>query len=192
MIRSFLTAGLSVLLFTGSSALAQSSTWTIDTNQTQINFQIRRVPVSNVRGLFSRITGTVNWDEKNTSKSSVQVTIPTSSISTGNERRDADLKSPEFFDVEKYPTMTFKSTSVTGTPGKLQVTGDLTLAGVTKSVTLTVDGPTPPSKDMGAKLVIGFAATGIIKRSDFNFAPKFPTVILGDEIIFTIDLEADR
>jgi polyisoprenoid-binding protein YceI len=77
MTRSSLTAALSVLLFTGASAFAQSSAWTIDTNQTQIDFQIRRVPVSNVRGLFSRITGTVNWDEKNPSKSSVQVTIPT-------------------------------------------------------------------------------------------------------------------
>ena len=70
--------------------------------------------------------------------------------------------------------MTFKSTAVAGTPGNLQIVGDLTLAGITKSVTLTVDGPTPPAKNMGANLVIGFAATGLIKRSEFNFAPKFP------------------
>ena len=192
MTRSSLTAALSVLLLTGASAFTQTSTWTIDTNQTQIDFQIRHVPVSNVRGLFSRITGTLNWDEKNPSKCSVQVTIPTSSISTANDRRGADLRSPEFFDVKKYPTMTFRSTSVTGTPGKLQITGDLTLLGVTRSVTLAVDGPTVPSKELGAKLVIGFSATGIVKRSDFNFAPKFSTVILGDEIKFTIDLEADK
>ena len=179
-------------LLTSGSAFAQTSTWTIDTKHTQIDFQIRRVPVSNVRGSFSRITGTVTWDEKNPAKSSVQVTIPTSSISTTNETRDKNLRSSEFFDVDKYPTMTFKSTAVTGTPGKLQVVGDLTLAGVTRSVTLTVDGPTPPAKNMGANLVIGFAATGLIKRSDFNFAPKFPTAILGDEIKFTIDAEADK
>jgi polyisoprenoid-binding protein YceI len=190
MIRNFLASAISVLLFTGSSALAQTSTWTIDTNQTQVDFQIRRVPVSNVRGSFSGITGTVNWDEKNPSKSHVEVTIPTSSISTNNAMRDSDLKSSNFFNVEKFPTMTFKSTSVSGTPGKLQVTGDLTLAGVTKSVKLMVYGPTPPTK-MG-KLIIGFAATGTLKRSDFAFAPKYPTVILSDEIKFTIDLEADQ
>lgn len=190
MARGFLTAALLVILFAGSSALAQASTWTIDSNHTQIDFQIRRVPVSNVRGSFSHVTGTVSWDETNPSKSSVQVKIPTSSVSTTNETRDADLRSPNFFDVQKYPTMSFKSTAVTGTPGKLQVVGDLTLAGVTKSVTLVVDGPTPPTR-MG-KLIIGFAATGIIKRSDFNFAPKYPTAILGDEIKFTIDVEADQ
>jgi polyisoprenoid-binding protein YceI len=192
MNRRLFTVTLSALLFTGSSALAQTSTWTIDTKHTQVDFQIRRVPVSNVRGSFSRITGTVNWDAKDPSKSSVQVTIPASSISTTNETRDKNLRSSEFFDAEKYPTMTFKSTAVTGTPGKLHIVGDLTLAGVTKSVALEVDGPTPPARNMGAKLVIGFAATGVIKRSDFNFAPKYSTVILGDEIKFTIDAEADQ
>ncbi len=134
----------------------------------------------------------MNWNEKDPSKSSVEIIIPTTYISTTNERRDANLKSSDFFDVEKYPTMTFKSTAVTGSLGNLRVVGDLTLAGVTKSVTLTVDGPTAPSKDMGHKLVIGFSATGTLKRSDFNFASKFPTAILGDEIKFTVDAEADQ
>jgi polyisoprenoid-binding protein YceI len=190
MIRNFLASAISVLLFTGSSALAQTSTWTIDTNQTQIDFQIRRVRVSPVRRSFSGITGTVNWDEKNPSKSHVEVAIPTSSISTSNAMRDADLKSPNFFNVERYPTMTFKPTAISDIPGKLQITGDLTLADITKSVTLMVDGPTPPTT-MG-KLIIGFAGTGTLKRSDFAFAPKYPTVILVDEIKFTIDLEADQ
>jgi polyisoprenoid-binding protein YceI len=190
MNQNFLASAISLLLFAGSSAFAQTSTWTIDTNQTQVEFQVHRVPVSNVRGFFSGITGTVNWDEKNPSKSHVEVTIPTSSLSTNNAMRDADLKSPNFFNVEKFPTMTFKSTAVSSTPGKLQVTGDLKLAGVTKSVTLMVDGPTPPTK-MG-KLIIGFTATGTLKRSDFAFAPKYPAVILGDEIKFIIDLEADQ
>ena len=86
--------------------------------------------------------------------------------------------------------MTFKSTAVSGTPGHLQIIGDLTLAGMTRSVTLAVDGPTPPTK-MG-KLILGFAATGTLKRGDFNFAPKFPTAIIGDEIKFTIDVEVDQ
>jgi polyisoprenoid-binding protein YceI len=190
MPRRFLIIALSVLLFGGADAFAQSSTWTIDKNQTQVSFQIRRISVSTVRGSFSGITGTVVWDKKNLSKSSVEVVIPTASISTNNSMRDSDLKSSNFFDVQKYPAMMFKSTTVTGKPGHLQVIGNLTLAGITKSVTLTVDGPTPPAH-MG-KLIIGFVATGMIKRSDFNFASKYPTAILGDEIKFTIDAEADQ
>jgi polyisoprenoid-binding protein YceI len=189
--RNFYTAAASILLLTGVSALAQTSTWKLDTNHTQIDFQIRRVPVSNVRGSFGGITGTVIWDDKDLSKDSVEAVIPTSSISTNNDTRDKDLRSDNFFNVERYPTMTFKSTAVTGTLGKLHVTGNLTLAGVTKSVTLEVDGPTAPTK-MGSKLILGFAATGTILRSDFNFASKYPTMILGDEIKFTIDAEADK
>jgi polyisoprenoid-binding protein YceI len=179
-----------VLLLSSAIASAQSSTWTIDKNQTQVDFQIRRIPVSYVRGSFSGIIGTVIWDAKNPANSSVSVTIPTASVSTNNSMRDADLKSNNFFDVAKYPTMTFQSTAITGSLGHLQIVGDLTLAGVTKSVTLAVEGPTPPTR-MG-KLIIGFAATGVLNRSDFNFASKYPTAILGDEIKFTIDLEADQ
>ncbi len=191
MNRNFFTAVASILLLAESSALAQTSTWKLDTNHTQVDFQIRRVPVSTVRGSFGGITGTVIWDEKDPSKCSVEAVIPTGSITTNNESRDKDLKSANFVDIEKYPTMTFKSTTVTGTPGKLHVTGNLTLAGVTKLVTFEVEGATAPTK-MGPKLILGFAATGTILRSDFNFAPKYPTVILGDEIKFTIDAEADN
>ena len=190
MARCFTFVAILISLFIGTIASAQNSTWTVDKNQTQINFQIRRVPVSYVRGSFSGITGSVVWNEKEPSKSSVEVTIPTASVSTNNFARDSDLRSANFFDVDKFPTMTFKSTEVTGTPGRLQVIGNLTLNGVTKSVTLAVDGPTPPTR-MG-KLIIGFAVTGVVKRSDFNFAPKYPVAILGDEIKFTIDVEADQ
>jgi polyisoprenoid-binding protein YceI len=191
MKRRLLTVALSALLLPGVSALAQSSSWTIDTNHTQVNFQVRHMGVSNVRGSLSGVSGTVVWDAKDASKSSVEATITTKTVSTNNERRDADLRSPNFFDVEKYPTMTFKSTSVTNANGKLQVIGDLTLNGVTKSVTLDIDGPTAPQKAQHDKLVIGLSAAGTVKRSDFNFAPKYAAV-LGDEIPFTLDLEADK
>lgn len=191
MNRNFFLAVVSILLVPVSTALAQTSTWKLDTNHTQVDFQIRRVPVSTVRGSFGGITGTITWDEKDLSKCSVEAVIPTTSITTNNETRDKDLKSANFFDTEKYPTMTFKSTAVTGTPGKLHINGNLTLAGVTKMVTLEVEGSTAPTK-MGSKLILGFAATGTIVRSDFNFAPKYPTLILGDEIKFTIDAEADK
>jgi polyisoprenoid-binding protein YceI len=192
MNRRIFTAALSALLLTGVGAFAQSSTWTIDKNHSQVNFQVRHMGVSNVRGSISGVTGTVVWDDKDPSKSSVEATIDATTVTTNNETRDKHLKSPDFFNVEKYPTMTFKSTSVSGATGKLQVTGDLTLAGVTKSVTLDVDGPTAPVKGQGGKMILGFSATGTLKRSDFNFGnPKFNAMI-GDDVKFTIDVEAGK
>ena len=192
MNRRIFTAALSALLLTGVSAFAESTSWAIDTNHSQVDFKIRHMGVSNVRGSISGVTGTVVWDDKDPSKSSVEATINTTTVSTNNDARDKHLKSPDFFNVEKFPTMTFKSTSVTGTNGKLQVTGDLTLGGVTKSVTLDVDGPTAPIKGMGDKMVTGFSASGLLKRSDFNFGnPKFNSM-LGDDVKFTIDMEADK
>jgi polyisoprenoid-binding protein YceI len=188
----FMTAALSALLLTGASALAQNSEWAIDTNHSQINFQVRHMGVSTVRGSISGVSGTVVWDEKDPGKSKVEAKMTTSTVSTNNEKRDADLKSDHFFDITKYPMMTFKSTSVTRTNGKLQVVGDLTLNGVTKSETLEVDGPTAPQKGMGGKMVIGLSAKGTVKRSDFQFGQKYPSAMLSDEIPFTIDMEADQ
>jgi polyisoprenoid-binding protein YceI len=192
MNRRTFAATLAALLLTGASALAQPSTWTIDKNHAQTNFQIRHMGVSTVRGSISGVTGTIVWDQSDPSKSSVEATIDTNTVNTNNEGRDKDLKSDHYFNVEKYPTMTFKSTSVSRVNGKLQVAGDLTLAGVTKSVTLNVDGPTAPQKGMGGKQVIGLSATGMIKRSEFNFAPKMPSMALGDEVQITIDVEANQ
>ena len=178
--------------FVGVSAFAQSSTWTIDKNHSEINFQIAHMGVSTVRGGFSGIVGSVIWDDKNLANSSVTASIDATTVSTNNEARDKHLKSPDFFNVDKFPTLAFKSTSVVRTGGKLQVIGDLTLAGVTKSVTLDVDGPTPPQKGMQGGLVTGFSATGLIHRSDFSFGSKFGAPILGDDVKFTIDIEAGQ
>jgi polyisoprenoid-binding protein YceI len=192
MNRRIFTAALSALLLTGVSAFAQSSSWTIDKNHSQVNFGISHMTVSTVRGSISGVTGTVVWDDKDPTKSSVEATIDTTTVTTNNEARDKHLKSPDFFNVEKYPTMTFKSTSVTGASGNLKVTGDLTLNGVTKSVTLDVDGPTAPAKGMGGKMVTGFSATGKLKRSDFNFGSEKFSAVIGDEVKFTIDVEAGK
>jgi polyisoprenoid-binding protein YceI len=192
MNRRTFAVTLSALLLTGVNAFAQPSTWTIDKNHSQVNFAIKHALVSTVRGSISGITGTVVWDDKDPTKSSVEATMTAATVSTNNDARDKHLKSPDFFDVEKYPTLTFKSTSVTSSGGKLQVVGDLTLTGVTKSVTLTVDGPTAPQKGQGGKLVTGFSATGTLKRRDFNFGPKFGESVIGDDIQFTIDVEADK
>ncbi len=195
MNRRWRTAVFSALLpflLTGAGAFAQATNWAIDTNHSQVNFEIRHMGVSTVRGSISGVAGTVVWDATDVGKSSVQATMTTSTVSTNNEKRDGDLKSDHFFDVAKYPTMAFKSTSVSRTGGKLQVVGDLTLNGVTKSVTLEVDGPTAPQKGMGGKMVIGLSAKGTVKRSDFHFGQKYAPPILGDEVPFTIDVEADQ
>ncbi|GGA69283.1 polyisoprenoid-binding protein [Edaphobacter acidisoli] len=192
MNRRIFSAALSVLLLTGTAAFAQSTTWTIDTNHAESSFSIKHMGVSTVRGAISGVKGTVVWNSNDLSKSSVNATLDATTVNTNNDYRDKDLKSANFFNVEKYPTITFKSTSIKRANGKLQVTGDLTLAGVTKSVTLDVDGPTAPQKGMGGKTVIGLSATGTIKRSDFNFAPKYAAAMLGDEVQITIDVEADQ
>ena len=192
MNRRLFSTLLAGLLLTGTAAFAQSSTWTIDKNHSQVDFQIRHLSVSNVRGSIGGVTGSIVWDEKDLSKASVNATIDASTVNTNNDARDKHLKSPDFFNVEKFPTLTFKSTSVTRDGGKLKVTGDLTLGGVTKSVTLDVDGPSTPIKGMKGGLVTGFSATGTIKRSDFTFGAKFSEPMLGDEVKFTLDVEADQ
>ena len=190
MNRRLFTASLAALLFSGVSAFAQTSAWTIDKNHSQIDFQIRHLGVSNVRGSISGVTGEIIWDPKDPSKSSVAATADTTTVTTNNEKRDQHLKSPDFFDVAAKPTLTFKSTKVFMEGGKMKVMGDLTLGGVTKSTTLDVDGPTPPQKGQNGKLVTGFSATGMIKRSDFNFGSKYGAPVLGDDVQFTIDIEA--
>jgi polyisoprenoid-binding protein YceI len=193
MNRRFFTSALAAaLLLTGVQAFAQPSTWTIDPNHSHADFQVRHLGISNVRGSISGAKGSIVWDDADITKSSVEATLEATTVNTATEARDKHLKSPDFFNVEKYPTITFKSTSITRNNGKLQVTGDLTLAGVTKSVTLDVDGPTPPQKGMGGKLVTGFSATGMISRSNFSFGPKFPVAMLGDDVKFTLDVEANK
>jgi len=171
---------------------AQASSWTIDPAHSSAEFQIRHLGVSNVRGSLTGLKGTVLLDEKDITKSSVNATMETSTVSTSNDGRDKHLKSPEFFDVGKFPQMTFKSTSFSNAGGKLQMIGDLTLNGVTKPVTLDVDGPAPPQKGMGGKTVSGFSATGTLKRSDYNFGAKYGPPMIGDEVKFTIDVEIGK
>jgi polyisoprenoid-binding protein YceI len=152
---------------------------------------ILHLGVSHVHGAFGNVKGTVTLNDKDITKSSVEATIDTTTVSTGVDARDKHLKSPDFFDIEKNPTMTFKSTSLTKAGGKLQLIGDLTISGVTKSVTLDVDGPTPP-QTMQGKTVSGFSASGTIKRGDYGFGPKFSPPMLGDDVKFTVDVEIDK
>ena len=188
--RLFATAA-AVLLATGIAA-AQTSTWTIDPAHSQSNFEIRHMGVSNVRGSISKISGSVIWDEKNPSKSTVVADIDVTTLNTTVDARDTHLKSPDFFNVAQFPTIHFQSTKVTGTAGHLKVEGNLTLAGVTKPVVLDVDGPATPQKNQKGNLISGFSASTTIKRADFNFGPKFAPPMLGDEVKITIDVEMDK
>lgn len=187
--------GIAALCFTTmmtAAARGQVSTWTIDPAHSSAEFQIRHLGVSNVRGTIAGIKGTVMYDEKDNTKSTVEATMQTATVNTNNEARDKHLKSPDFFDAEKYPTLTFKSTSITKTNGKLQLHGDLTMNGVTKPVVLDLDGPAAPLKGPGGKVVSGFSATGTLKRADFNVGSKFPSAMLGDDVKLTIDVEIDK
>ena len=183
---------LAAATFTSAFASAQTSTWKIDPAHSNVEFRILHLGVSHVSGNFSKPTGVIKWDEKDPTKSSVEATIDATTVSTGQEARDNHLKTPEFFNVAQYPTLTFKSTSVKSEGGKLKLVGDLTLAGVTKPVTLTVDGPVPPQKGMKGGLVSGFSATGTLSRKDFNFGQKYSAPMLGDDVTFTIDIEMDK
>lgn len=189
---SVFSLAAALLLAPASVAFAQTSTWTIDPNHSQSDFQIKHMGVSTVRGSISKVTGTVVWDEKDVTKDSVVADIDATTVSTTVEARDKHLKSADFFNVEKYPTIHFQSTSVKRENGKIVVLGNLTLAGVTKPVTLDVDGPVPPQKGMQGGLVSGFSASTTIKRSDFGFGPKFQAPMIGDEVKITIDVEMDK
>ncbi len=189
-VRSFTVAAALVVAL---PVFAQSSTWTIDSAHSGVEFQIKHLGVSTVRGSLAGVKGTVAWDDKNVSASHVEAVIDATTVNTGQVKRDEHLKSPEFFDVAKYPTLTFKSTGVKRSgEGKLQIAGDLTLGGQTKPVTLDVDGPAAPQKGMGGKTVSGFSATGTISRKDFNFGQKYGAPMLGDDVKFTIDLEVSK
>ena len=176
-----------------AAGFAQTSTWKIDPVHSGVEFRILHLGVSHVSGSFSKVTGVVKLDEKDLTKSSVASTIDVSTVNTNEPKRDDHLKSPEFFNLAANPTITFKSTSLTKDGDKLKMTGDLTLAGVTKPVTLTVDGPAAPQKGMDGKTVIsGFSATGTLSRKDFNFGQKYTAPVLGDDVTFTIDIEMDK
>ena len=190
---NLLRAALASAVLTLGMPLIAQTTWHIDSAHSGVEFQIRHLGVSNVRGSLSGVTGDVVWDDANVGSSHVAVVIDAKTVNTGQEKRDEHLKSAEFFDVAKYPTLTFKSTSVKRAgDGKLQIIGDLTLGGQTKPVTLDVDGPAAPQKGMGGKTVSGFSATGMLKRADFNFGQKYTAPVLGDDVRFTIDLEVSK
>jgi polyisoprenoid-binding protein YceI len=184
MKKWIMTAGFAALI--AAPALAATSTWNLDPMHSNAEFRVRHLGISNVQGEFTKISGTAQIDDSDITKSSVTVTIDTSSVDTRVSRRDDDLKSPNFFDVAKYPTITFESTRVAKSGDGLKVTGNLTIHGVTKEVTLDVTGPTAPITAMGG-LRRGISATTKINRKDFGMTADAGMV--GDEISIQIDSE---
>jgi len=173
---------------------AVASTWNIDPDHSNLGFKIKHLMVSNVKGNFEKFSGAVEINDKDMTKSKVEVTVDTSSVNTNVKKRDDHLRSADFFDVAKYPTMTFVSKKVTVvSPDKLKVIGDFTLHGVTKEVVLDLEGPTAESKDPWGNTRKGATATTKINRKDFglmwNQALETGGVLVGDEVDITLEVE---
>ncbi len=185
---------IAIALAVALPVLAQADTWQIDPPHTNVQFAVRHMMISNVKGQFQKTSGTITTNGNDPASATIDATIDASSIDTRVDRRDAHLKSPDFLDVAKFPTITFKSTKVEADgPNKWKVTGDLTLHGVTKPVVLDVEGSGPPIQVMGHTRA-GASATAKIKRSDFgltwNKALESGGVMVGDDVAISIDVEA--
>jgi polyisoprenoid-binding protein YceI len=178
-----------IVHFPAAWASPDSDVWHLDGPHSAAQFSVRHLGVSTVRGTFTKVAGDVTYSPADPAKSSVNVTIDASSVDSRVAMRDNDLRSEHFLDVAKYPTITFKSTRVASAgPGKLTITGDLTIHGVTKEVTLDVDGPGAPIKNpMGPGQRTGASASTKIKRSDFGMT--YMQGMVGDEVAIQIDVE---
>lgn len=192
--KKFFTSITTVIFALALPVLASAATWNIDPDHSNVGFKIRHLMVSNVKGSFDKYSGTVELNDKDITRSKVDVSIQTASINTNVELRDGHLKSADFFDVVKFPTMTFTSKKVVKAgKDKLKVTGDLTLHGITKEVVLKVDGPSKEIKDLYGNIRKGATATATINRKDFglnwNKALETGGVVVGDEVHITIEIE---
>src|SRR5580692_3930232 len=183
-------SALAVAILLTLSAAAQE-TWQLDPPHSSAQFSVRHLGVSTVRGAFTKVSGTVKYDASAVTKSSSQTTIDATSVDTRVDMRDNALRNPNYLDVKKYPTTTFQSKKVEAFgAGKLKVTGDLTIHGVTKEVVLDVDGPSAPIKDPWGNQRMGASATTKINRMDFGVAGA-PGMV-GDDISITLDLEMTK
>jgi polyisoprenoid-binding protein YceI len=178
---------------TAATPEATLSTWKIDPSHTNAHFKVKHMMISNVKGEFTSVTGSLEYNEADPSKSKVEATIDANSINTRDAQRDGHLKSADFLDVAKYPSLSFRSTSVKSNGGDYTVTGDLTIHGVTKTVSFDVNDLTAPTKDPWGNTRIGLEATTKINRKDFglvwNAALETGGVLVGEEVQITIDAE---
>ena len=190
MIRTY------ALLLTALALPALAADYDIDSAHSAAQFSVRHLMVSNVRGSFKKVTGKVVFDAANPSATMVQASIEVSTVDTGEAGRDTHLKSPDFFDLAKFPSMTFVSKSASKTSQGIDLSGDLTLHGVTKSVVLHISDITREIKDPRGMLRIGATATTVINRQDFGIVWNHNLdgggVVVGNEVTITIDIEVAR
>jgi len=170
------------------------TTWNIDPVHSVAEFKVKHMMISNVKGQFTRLSGSLSLDEADSTKSRVEAAIDAASITTREADRDTHLKSADFFDVEKFPTLSFKSTGITRKDDdELSIDGDLTIHGVTRKVTFAVEGPTAPGKDPWGNTRIGISATTKINRKDYgltwNAALETGGILVGDEITISLDVQ---
>jgi len=170
------------------------STWKIDPAHSVAEFKVKHMMISNVKGRFTGVSGALYLDENNVANSRVEASIDAGSISTGDAQRDGHLKSADFFDVEQYPTLTFRSTRVVPAgEGELKAAGELTIHGVTREVTFAVEGPTAPAKDPWGNTRVAVSATTKINRKDFgltwNAALETGGILVGDEVTITLEVQ---
>jgi polyisoprenoid-binding protein YceI len=171
-----------------------TTTWNLDPVHSVAEFKVKHMMISNVKGQFTGIKGMLTLDEANVIDSYVEASIEAASINTRDPQRDAHLKSADFFDVDKFPSLSFKSTRVSRAgDGELAVTGNLTIHGITRNVVFTVEGPTPPAKDPWGNTRLGLSASTKINRKDFgltwNAALETGGILLGDEVTITLDVQ---
>lgn len=188
---------VAVLALLALPALAAAETWSIDADHSSVGFTVRHMMVSNVKGSFGTFSGTVEVDEKDIAGSKVSVTIDAASINTGVAKRDEHLRSADFFDTARYPTVTYVSKKVEKSgKDRLKVYGDLTLRGVTRPVVLDVEGPTAAYRDPWGKTRRGASATAAINRRDFgltwNKVIEAGGVLVGDEVKIILEMEFIR
>jgi polyisoprenoid-binding protein YceI len=182
-----------MLIFT-LSVSSHAATWQIDPDHSSFQFKVRHLMVSNVKGDFTKSKGVVTIGDKDITHLKVEVTIDAASVNTDNAKREEHLRSGDFFDVAKYPTITFVSKNVIKDgPDRLKVIGDLTIHGITKEITVDVEGPTPEVKDPWGGFRRGATATTRINRKDFgltwNRALETGGVVVGDEVNIYVEVE---
>jgi polyisoprenoid-binding protein YceI len=170
-----------------------ASRWTVDPSHTHVDFSVRHMMISNVRGEFGKVSGEVTLDPAQPEQARINATIDVASINTRDEKRDGHLRSPDFFDVEKFPTITFASKSIRRKGETFEVVGDLAIHGVSREIVLTVEELTAEHGDPWGNRKVGASARGKIKRSDYgmqwNAALEMGGVLVGDDV--TIHIEAE-
>ncbi|HTS57015.1 MAG TPA: YceI family protein [Terriglobales bacterium] len=174
-----------------------TTTWNLDPAHSVAEFKVKHMMISNVKGRFAKVSGSLTRDEADLGNSRVEASIDASSLETHDAQRDAHLKSADFFEVVKFPTLAFKSTRISRVrDGELAVEGDLTIRGVTRPVVFSVEGPTPPAKDPWGNTRIGVSATTKINRKHFgltwNAALETGGILVGDEVTITLDVQFVR